>query len=553
MGFRRWRPFRRRTFGNGRRRPALAGAAALALVLLAVAVPMALRPGPPAGSGTGISKIKHVVIITQENRSFDSYFGTYPGAEGIPMKDGKPAVCLPDPARGGCVAPFYSTADVNAGGPHSPDDATADINGGAMDGFVAQAEKGIAHCEPTATDCRYKSKATDVMGYHDRTQLPVYWDYADHFVLQDHMFASVAAGSLQAHLYMVSEWSAKCTKAGDPSSCFNTLQGIDPEPEQDNFEKSLIGKCQPDAGPQPCRDALQAAGISPDLAGQAAQIAAAGCKRTDSFTACKSAVNGADLPPMLKDKLALAAKTLSRPDYAWTDLTYLLHKHSVPWAYYVFNGTEPDCRNDAATCQPVKQDAETPGRWNPLPYFDTVKEDGEQSNIKPLDGFYDDARQGRLPAVTWVAPTDAVSEHPPARIRTGQQYVAGLVNAVMSGPDWDSTAIFLNWDDWGGFYDHVPPPAVDSNGYGLRVPALVISPYARKGYIDHQVLSQDAYLKFIEDDFLGGERIDPATDGRPDNRPGVREDNPALGDLTSAFDFNQAPLPPLILPNATTY
>ena len=537
----------------GRRPTVLAASVAVALVILAVAIPAALRPGTSPDPGAGISKIKHVVIITQENRSFDSYFGTYPGADGIPMKDGKPAVCVPDPAKGGCVAPFYSTADVNAGGPHSPDDAAADINGGAMDGFVAQAEKGIAHCGPTATDCKFTSKATDVMGYHDRKQLPTYWDYADNFVLQDHMFSSAAAGSLQAHLYMVSEWSAKCTKAGDPSSCVNALESLDPEPEKADFDKSLIGKCQANADLQPCRDALHAAGISSDLAVQTEQIASADCKSTDSFTACKAGANAADIPDALKEKLAQAARTLRRPDYAWTDLTYLLHKHSVPWAYYVFSGTEPDCRNDAATCQPVKQDAETPGRWNPLPYFDTVTEDGEQGNIKPLDGFYDDARQGRLPAVTWVAPTDEVSEHPPARVRTGQQYVAGLINAIMSGPDWNSTAIFLNWDDWGGFYDHVPPPVVDKNGYGLRVPALVISPYARKGFIDHQVLSQDAYLKFIEDDFLGGERIDPATDGRPDNRPGVREDNPLLGDLASAFDFSQAPRPPLIMRNATTY
>ena len=537
----------------GRRPTVLAASVAVALVILAVAIPAALRPGTSPDPGAGISKIKHVVIITQENRSFDSYFGTYPGADGIPMKDGKPAVCVPDPAKGGCVAPFYSTADVNAGGPHSPDDAAADINSGAMDGFVAQAEKGIAHCGPTATDCKFTSKATDVMGYHDRKQLPTYWDYADNFVLQDHMFSSAAAGSLQAHLYMVSEWSAKCTKAGDPSSCVNALESLDPEPEKADFDKSLIGKCQANADLQPCRDALHAAGISSDLAVQTEQIASADCKSTDSFTACKAGVNAADIPDALKEKLAQAARTLRRPDYAWTDLTYLLHKHSVPWAYYVFSGTEPDCRNDAATCQPVKQDAETPGRWNPLPYFDTVTEDGEQGNIKPLDGFYDDARQGRLPAVTWVAPTDEVSEHPPARVRTGQQYVAGLINAIMSGPDWNSTAIFLNWDDWGGFYDHVPPPVVDKNGYGLRVPALVISPYARKGFIDHQVLSQDAYLKFIEDDFLGGERIDPATDGRPDNRPGVREDNPLLGDLASAFDFSQAPRPPLIMRNATTY
>jgi phospholipase C len=78
--------------------------------------------------------------------------------------------------------------------------------------------------------------------------------------------------------------------------------------------------------------------------------------------------------------------------------------------------------------------------------------------------------------------------------------VTAVVNAAMRSPDWDSTAIFLAWDDWGGFYDHVVPPRVDQNGYALRVPAIVISPYARKGHIDHQTLSSDAYLKFIEDD-----------------------------------------------------
>jgi phospholipase C len=141
-----------------------------------------------------------------------------------------------------------------------------------------------------------------------------------------------------------------------------------------------------------------------------------------------------------------------------------------------------------------------------------------------------------------------VSEHPPALVTAGQTYVTGLIDAIMRSRDWDSTAIFLSWDDWGGFYDHVVPPRVDQNGYGLRVPGLVISPYARKGYIDHQVLSSDAYLKFIEDDFLGGERLDPRTDGRPDRRPDVREDASILGDLQNDFDFDQRPRPALILP-----
>ena len=126
--------------------------------------------------------------------------------------------------------------------------------------------------------------------------------------------------------------------------------------------------------------------------------------------------------------------------------------------------------------------------------------------------------------------------------------MTAIVNAAMKSPDWDSTAIFLQWDDWGGFYDHVVPPAVDQNGYGLRVPAMVISPYAKQGYIDHQTLSSDAYLKFIEDDFLGGSRLNPKTDGRPDPRPDVREDEKILGNMVNDFDFNQAPRAPVLLP-----
>ena len=186
--------------------------------------------------------------------------------------------------------------------------------------------------------------------------------------------------------------------------------------------------------------------------------------------------------------------------------------------------------------------------WNPLPWFETVRQNGQLGNIQTLDHLYADAKNGTLPAVSWVTPNGEVSEHPPALVSAGQAYVTGLIDAIMKGPNWNSAAIFLAWDDWGGFYDHVVPPSVDENGYGLRVPALVISPYAKRGYIDHQTLSFDAYLKFIEDDFLGGQRIDPANDGRPDRRPAVRENAAILGDLTEDFDFDQEPRPALILP-----
>jgi len=237
------------------------------------------------------------------------------------------------------------------------------------------------------------------------------------------------------------------------------------------------------------------------------------------------------------------------PHYAWTDITYLLHRAGVSWGYYVFQGTEPDCESDTAmTCAPVQQGPQTPGIWNPLPSFTDVSQDGELGNIQTLSSFFAAAKAGSLPAVSWIDPNGKVSEHPAALVSAGQTYVTGLVNAIMQSPDWSSTAIFLSWDDWGGFYDHVVPPGVDENGYGFRVPGIVISPYAKQGFIDHQTLSHDAYLKFMEDDFLGGARLDPRTDGRPDPRPDVREANPLLGDLRNVFDFSQRPRAAVILP-----
>jgi phospholipase C len=237
-------------------------------------------------------------------------------------------------------------------------------------------------------------------------------------------------------------------------------------------------------------------------------------------------------------------------DFAWTDLTYLLHEYHVTWRYYVEQGKEPDCEDDEErSCPGVHQAAQEPGIWNPLPLFTDVQDDHQVANVDDISTFRRAAREGHLPSVSWVTPNAEHSEHPPASVRAGESYVTGLVDDVMRGPDWDSTAIFVSWDDWGGFYDHVRPPTVDANGYGIRVPGLVISPYARQGYVDHQTLSHDAYLKFIEDDFLGGARLDPRTDGRPDPRPTVRENARELGDLARDFDFSRAPRPPELLPN----
>ena len=176
---------------------------------------------------TGIHKIRHVVIIMQENRSFDSYFGTYPGADGIPGLAGNPGTvpCNPDPKTHVCVKPYHDTSDRNAGGPHDMSDAVLDINHGKMDGFQAQARKGrFLACHNTDNPgCSLTPSAPDVMGYHDSHEIPNYWDYAHDFVLQDHMFEADNSWSLPAHLALVSGWTARCSKHGDPLSCKSTL------------------------------------------------------------------------------------------------------------------------------------------------------------------------------------------------------------------------------------------------------------------------------------------------------------------------------------------
>jgi phospholipase C len=459
------------------------GACLLGSVGLAALVAVVGASAGTRGSASGyridpaIHKIKHVVVIMQENRSFDSYFGTYPGADGIPMRNGVPTVCVPNPKTGVCQAPYHDTNDVNGGGPHNHAAAVGAIDGGKMDGFIAQAEKAQTSCVNADNPNCATGAAPDVMGYHDAHEIPNYWDYANNFVLQDHMFEPDSTWSLPQHLFMVSEWSATCVIPGVAMSCVNAID---------------------------------------------------------------SPVNPPDMYP--------PGSGAPTPDYAWTDLTYLLHAHGVSWGYYVHQGGQPDCEDDAMTCRAVAQDASTPGIWNPLPYFDTVREDNQLGNIRGTHDFYVAARDGTLPAVSWIVPSQSVSEHPPGSVTAGMDYVTSLVNAIMRSPDWSSTAIFLGWDDWGGFYDHVTPPVVDANGYGLRVPGLVISPYARRGFIDHQVLSFDAYAKFIEDDFLGGQRLSPLTDGRPDARPDVREALPILGNLMKDFNFKQKPRPPFILP-----
>ena len=431
----------------------------------------------PAAGPPGLETLDHLIFIVQENRSFDHYFGTFPGADGIEFrKDGKPKACLPDPVLDRCSRLYRARGGRQEGGPHNHPAAVSDINRGAMDGFIRTAVRAhpnfcaAVRFEPRCRRYVGPDLQPDVVSYQTRKAIPNYWAYAKRYQLQDRMFAPTDSWTLPAHLFLVSAWSAYCPDTADPMSC------------RSDVDLTRTG-------------------------------------RQHRY--------GRD------------------PVYAWTDITYLLHAADVSWAYYVGRGTcsFPPCEDT----ERGRYGTTNSGK-NTLPGFVTVNENEQQENIRWHDEFLGSAADGTLPSVSWIVPGNLASEHPRSNssVADGQAYVTKLVNAAMRGPDWESTAIFLTWDDWGGFYDHVKPPSVDENGYGLRVPGIVISPWVKRG-IDSQTLSFDAYLKLIEDRFLGGQRLDPATDGRPDSRPTVREEVAILGDLADAFDFSQEPLPPLIL------
>jgi phospholipase C len=400
----------------------------------------------PTGSATvppGLEKIEHFIFIMQENRSFDHYFGTYPGVDGVPMN-----VSFVDPNDGTSVSPYHDPNNINLGGPHSWDNAQADIDGGKMDGFLVQAYKGYDSTgTPFVAGTEPGHNPKDVMSYHDYREIPNYWNYARLYVLQDRMFESVASYSLPAHLYML---------------------------------------------------AAQSGGY-------------------------------------------VASKGQAKPTtYNFTEITELLTSGKITWKYYVASGLQPDTDDGHVVGSPSAQlqDPDIYTLWNPLPAFPKVQNDPVQrANLQDVVQFYADAAAGKLSQVSWVIPSNAVSEHPPSGIKEGMAYVTGLVNSVMQGPNWNTSAIFISWDDWGGFYDHVPPPAVDQYGYGIRVPDLVVSPYAKQNFVDHNTYSFESWLRIVEERF--GVQSMTARDS-------------LASDMMSAFDFTQKPRSGIILSPTTS-
>ena len=218
----------------------------------------------------------------------------------------------------------------------------------------------------------------------------------------------------------------------------------------------------------------------------------------------------------------------------WMALAQELTQSNVSWSWYT--GENPS----------------VPSYWNVLPYFSYFQQNPNQLklHLKSVKAFASDIANGQLPAVSWITPGEwappaepsgcigSMSEHPPARIDCGMDYVAYLVNRVMESQFWASSAIVITWDDYGGFYDHVSPPRVDMYGEGFRVPAIVISPWARHAYIDHTPYEFASLLKMVEDNW-NLPRLP---------NPNDRDELSSIGDMANAFDFSQTPLPTLIEP-----
>jgi phospholipase C len=419
--------------------------------------------------------IKHIVVIMQENRSFDTYFGTYPGANGIP----KGTACMPfSPGHPtvGCVKPFLSTNHISGDLPHGYQSSIAAYDNGKMDGFM------LAENENPKT-----------MSYYDNKTIPYYWDLAKHYVLADNFYSSVLSYSLPNHWYAV---------AGQAPST-SMLYFMHRPPNND-----IINQGE------------NASSIADDSGG--------GGSGDGDQTNTKAANFGVNPNPSTTNSRAQIARVYleeSNLTKTVTDL-FMNNPHNITWKYY-----------DHLVKTGNYKTAVTSGRafefWNPFSAKGTTYTPQYSPHFVNRAQIFTDLRNGDFPEISWVMPSFPISEHAPASITTGMNWVKHVINAIMNSSYWNSTAIILTWDDYGGFYDHVPPPQIDKYGLGFRMPTLIISPYAKPGYIDHTQYQFESTLKFIEWRF---------------NLPALTDRDKHASNLLNAFDFNQKQNPPQIVP-----
>jgi phospholipase C len=386
--------------------------------------------------GKDFGKIQHIVFIIKENRTFDNYFGTFPGADGATSGT----------TSTGQVVSLGQTPDLtpyDLG--HTWDEALKAMNGGGMNRFDLVQNGNVDGY---------------LLPYTQMTEsdIPNYFAYARQFVLADHMFSAVTGPSFPNHLYTVAAQSGGAInnpQGDNKSQLWSYSWGCDADDQVTvdvRNEQGNVSKQPPCFDFKTLADSMQAAGIT----------------------------------------WKYYAPGFHQPGYAWSALNAVRH---------------------------IRQGA----LW--------------QQNVVPDTQFVEDARNGKLPAVSWLV-TGRASEHPPMGTCLGENWSVQQLNALMQGPDWNSTAAFLTWDDFGGFFDHLPPPKADAMGLGPRVPLLIISPYAKKGYISHTVYEFSSFLTFVEKRF---------------NLKPIGERDAKANPMLDSFDFDRQPAPPLILSARSCY
>jgi len=385
---------------------------------------LATRTSTQAAPGEGIQKIQHIVFIIKENRSFDHYFGTFPGADGVTsgkISDGTFIPLIPSPD----VGPY----DIG----HSWRDAIIAIDGGKM-GKFDQVDSGYVD--------GYRYPYTQFV----ESDIPNYFAYARNFVLADRMFSSLAGPSFPNHLYTVAAQSGGVID--------------DPHASRGNW----------------------------------------GCDSDENQTVAVVQKDG--------------RITTEPPCLDFQTLADSLESAHISWKYYA--PSRGHYGYQFSTLDAIRHIRNSP-LW--------------EERVVPDSQFEIDAKNGHLPAVSWLI-TGGANEHPPLSTCKGENWTVRELNAVMQGPDWNSTAVFLTWDDFGGFYDHVPPPSLGPYTLGPRVPLLIISPYARKGYVSHTQYDFSSFLKFAERRF---------------NLKALTDDDTRANDMLDSFDFSAEPQPALLL------
>lgn len=375
--------------------------------------------------GRGIRKIRHIVLLVKENRTFDNYFGTFPGANGATTGTISTGDVIPLGQ-----APDVLPRDIS----HSFQSAVLAMDDGAMDKF---------DLIPGA------NRDGDYLAYTQYTEndIPNYFAYARHFVLADEFFSSLSGPSFPNHLYTVGAQS---------NGAINN-----PGNSQGRW----------------------------------------GCDSPDNSRV-----------QVMDDEGRI---TPEYPCFDFQTLADALEERGLSWKYY------------------APSEGQSGYIWSALDAIAHIRlTDLWTQHVVPTSQFVSDALTGNLPAMSWLVVGSGLSEHPPASVCRGENWTVEQLNAVMQGPQWRSTVVFLTWDDFGGFYDHEPPPRLDSFGLGPRVPTLIISPWVRSGYIDHTLLEFSSVLRFVEHRF---------------RLPALAYRDAIANDLLEAFDFDQRPVSPLLL------